>query len=77
MNLREYGISTETDILERKLSKGLEQANKRGIPYVVIVGKTEFEQGEVVVRNMEKETQEKVKINELKNYLQRAAEHSA
>nr|MDO8079678.1 histidine--tRNA ligase [Candidatus Freyarchaeota archaeon] len=70
MNLREYGTPTETDILERKLSKGLEQANKRGIPYVVIVGKTEIKQGEVVVRNMEKETQEKVKINELKNYFQ-------
>jgi histidyl-tRNA synthetase len=77
MNLRDYGISTETNILERKLSKGLEQANKRGIPYVVIVGKSEFEQGEVVIRNMEKETQEKVKTNELKNYFQGATEHSA
>jgi histidyl-tRNA synthetase len=77
MNLRDYGISTETNILERKLSKGLEQANKRGIPYVVIVGKTEFEQGEVMVRNMEKETQEKVKINELKKYFQGVTEPSA
>lgn len=70
MNLRESGLSTETDILERKLSKGLEHANKRGIPYVVIVGKTEFEQGEVVVRNMDREMQEKVKIEKLKNYFQ-------
>lgn len=74
INLRDYAISTETDILERKLSKGLEQANKRGIPFVVIVGKTEIEQEEVVVRNMEKETQEKVKINELKKYFQEVTE---
>lgn len=71
VNLRKLGLSTEIDILERKLTKGLEHANKRGIPYVVIVGKTEFEQGEVVVRNMEKEMQEKVKIEKLKNYFQK------
>lgn len=69
-SLRENGLSTEMDILERKLSKGLERANKMGIPYVVILGKKEFEQGEVVVRNMEKETQELVKIGNLTSYLQ-------
>lgn len=74
INLREYGIPTETDILERKLSKGLEHANKRGIPYVLIVGKKEIEQEEVVIRNMEKEIQEKVKISQLKNYFQGAIE---
>ncbi|MEM3586388.1 MAG: histidine--tRNA ligase [Candidatus Jordarchaeaceae archaeon] len=76
INLREYGMSTEIDVLERKLGKGLEQANKRGIPYVVIVGKTEIEQGEVVVRDMEKQIQEKVKISNLKKYFQGVTETS-
>ncbi|MHA1208375.1 MAG: histidine--tRNA ligase [Candidatus Freyarchaeota archaeon] len=68
MKLRECGMSTETDIMERRLRKALEHASKRGIPYVVIVGRKEFEKGEVVVRNMEKEEQETVKIEDLKNY---------
>ncbi len=47
--LRNKGIGV---MFYDKLKKGLKIANKRGIPFAVVVGKKEIQNGEVVVKNM-------------------------
>ncbi len=69
--LRKNNFSTEIDIMERKVRLGLEHANKRGMPYVLIVGEKELKQNEVVVKDMKSGMQESVKIENLKNYFKR------
>jgi histidyl-tRNA synthetase len=63
--LRKSGISTEVDLMGRKLSEQLKYADKRGIPYAVIVGREEVERGFVMLRDMEKAEQREVKIKNL------------
>jgi histidyl-tRNA synthetase len=63
--LRGEGIPVEVEVMGRKVAKALEDANRRGTPYVVIVGERELSEGAVTLRNMEKKKQSKVKIEEL------------
>jgi histidyl-tRNA synthetase len=60
--LRKYEIPAEVDVMGRKLLEQLKYADKKGIPYTIIVGRKEVEEGFVIVRDMEKEEQQKVKI---------------
>jgi len=50
--LRDAGISTDV-IVEKKLKRALEFADKEGIPYVIIVGKAELEKNVVKIRDMQ------------------------
>ncbi|OGY10973.1 MAG: histidine--tRNA ligase [Candidatus Blackburnbacteria bacterium RIFCSPLOWO2_01_FULL_41_27] len=64
--LREKGIKTEvypTD--SEKMEKQLKYADQKGIPYVIIIGPEESEQGVVRLKNMQTGIQETVKIEEL------------
>jgi len=63
--LRAEGIPVEVEVMGRKVAKALEDANRRGTPYVVIVGERELSEGAVTLRNMEKKEQRTVKIEEL------------
>lgn len=63
--LRGEGIPVEVEVMGRKVAKALEDANRRGTPYVVIVGERELSEGAVTLRNMEKKEQRTVKIEEL------------
>jgi len=63
--LRGEGIPVEVEVMGRKVAKALEDANRRGTPYVVIVGERELSEGAVTLRNMEKKEQSTVKIEEL------------
>ena len=49
----------------RKMSKALEDADRRKIDYAVIVGEKELRDGAITLRNMEKREQKKVKIEKL------------
>ncbi|MBS7647801.1 MAG: histidine--tRNA ligase [Candidatus Bathyarchaeia archaeon] len=63
--LRTENISVELEIMGRKVSKALEDANKRGVSHVIIVGEKELKEDAVVLRNMQKKEQVIVKISEL------------
>ncbi|MEM3770030.1 MAG: histidine--tRNA ligase [Candidatus Bathyarchaeia archaeon] len=63
--LRNEGIAVETEVIRRKVTKALEDANRRGMSHVIIVGEKELSVGAVVLRNMQKKEQSKVKIEEL------------
>jgi len=51
--------------MERSLGKSLEYASKTGIKFTVIVGNNEIANGEVVLKDMTRKTEEKVKISAL------------
>jgi histidyl-tRNA synthetase len=63
--LRAENIPVELEVMGRKVSKALEDADRRGISHVVIVGEKELKEGAVVLRNMRKKEQTTVKIGEL------------
>jgi histidyl-tRNA synthetase len=63
--LRMESIPVEVEVMRRRVSKALEDADRRGISHVVIVGERELKDGAVVLRDMKKKEQAKVKIGEL------------
>ncbi len=50
--LRKNKYYTEVDLLDRRLSKNLEYANRRNIPYVIIMGKRDLMNDNVTLRSM-------------------------
>ncbi|MFH1504746.1 MAG: histidine--tRNA ligase [Candidatus Omnitrophota bacterium] len=63
--LREQGINSDYDYCAKSLKGQLRFAQKKGARFVVIVGEDELKEKSVMLKNMEKSTQEKVKIEEL------------
>lgn len=68
MQLRGKGVSAELFHEPSKLDKQMKYANKRNIPYVIIMGESEMTENVVSIKNMVTGTQEKVAIPELINY---------
>jgi histidyl-tRNA synthetase len=63
--LRESGIPTEFEVMGRKMTKALEDADRRKVDYAVIVGEKELKQDAVVLRNLAKREQTVVTIRKL------------
>lgn len=53
-----------------KLDKQLKYADKKGIPYVVIIGPEEAAKNVVMLKNMKEKTQQTIKIEELKKIIE-------
>ena len=51
---RNGGINTEIDLMLRSISKNLDYANKKGIPFVAILGENELKAGKIKVKGMKK-----------------------
>jgi histidyl-tRNA synthetase len=60
--LREAGVAVELEVMGRKMTKALEDADKRGMDYAVIVGERELKQGKAMVKDLAKRTQTEVDI---------------
>ncbi len=63
--LRDADISVEVEVTGRKVSKALEDANRKRMDYAIIVGEKELKEGSVVVRNLVKREQKIVKIKKI------------
>ena len=63
--LREAGISTEVYPDAAKMKKQMEYANRRQIPYVVIIGSNELAEGKATVKNMATGEQSLVTFEEI------------
>ncbi|MCL2135448.1 MAG: histidine--tRNA ligase [Candidatus Bathyarchaeota archaeon] len=63
--LRDQNIPVEYEIMGRKMAKALEDANKRGLDYAVIVGERELKEGTVVLKDLKKHEQTTVPITNL------------
>jgi histidyl-tRNA synthetase len=58
--LRNKGLKVDVDMVDRKLMKSLDFANKQGIPYVVVLGENELESGELMMKEMKTSKEYKV-----------------
>ena len=63
--LRDAGINTDIDSMERGPSRNLEYANSLGIPYVIFVGKKELEENKIKLRDMKSGKEEMLDIQTL------------
>ena len=63
--LRDAGINTDIDSMDRGPSKNLEYANSLGIQYVVFVGKKELQEYKVKLRDMKSGKEEMLKVEDV------------
>jgi histidyl-tRNA synthetase len=63
--LRNAGIVVEVEVMGRKMAKALEDADRRGMDFAVIIGEQELKEGAVVVRNLRKREQSTVMIDKV------------
>ena len=63
--LRHSGIWVEFEVMGRKMTKALEDADKRRVHYAVIIGERELKESKVVVKDLAKRTQTQVEIAKL------------
>ena len=63
--LRKSNIKTDIDLLEKGLSRNLEYANVKKIPYVLICGPDELKQDKVKLKDMTTGKEELININEI------------
>jgi histidyl-tRNA synthetase len=63
--LREANMPVEVEVSGRKVSKALEDADRREMDYAIIVGEKELKEGSVVIRNLAKREQTTVKIGKI------------
>jgi len=63
--LRDADIPTEVEVMGRKVTKALEDADRRKMNYAIIVGERELKDGAVVIRNLKKREQKTVKIKKI------------
>jgi histidyl-tRNA synthetase len=63
--LRKARIRTEFEVMGRKMTKALEDADRRHVDYAVIVGEKELQQSAVVLRDLAKREQTVVAIEKL------------
>jgi len=63
--LREADIPAEVEVMGRKVTAALEDADRRGMSYAIIVGEKELKENAVAIRNLAKREQKIVKIEKL------------
>lgn len=67
--LRDAGIASEIYPESKKMGKQMEYANRRGIPYVVIIGGNELASGEATVKDMTRGEQQSIPFAKLADSL--------
>ena len=67
--LRQSGLNVETVLSPTKLGKQFQNADKQGIPVVIMVGPDEAEQAQVTVKHLKSGVQETMDQDSLLNYL--------
>lgn len=70
--LRNAGISSDMDFLNRSLKAQFKTANTSGVRYVCVIGEEELRSGKVTLKDMETGEQQPLTMNEGLEYLERA-----
>lgn len=65
--IRKIGINTEMQLTDLKLQKQLRYADKKNIPWVVILGEDEIKSGKVILKDMLKQEQYSITMEEIPN----------
>jgi len=69
--MRNKGIPAVMNLVDRGLSKQLEEADRRKVPFVVMILPREIEEGCVVLKDMDQKEEMKIKIDEIEKYIRR------
>jgi len=64
--LHQAGINAELYLEDAKLDKQFKYADKKGVPWVIIQGSKEVEEGVVMLRNMVSGEQESLSVADCK-----------
>lgn len=64
--LRSMDIANEYDLMSRSLSKQLDYANSKGVPYVIFVGEKEISSKKLKLRNMKSGEEKEVNLDNLR-----------
>lgn len=67
--LQQQGIKIDINYNQKSFKKALEYANAENIPYVLVLGEDELKEGVIVLKNMDSGDQEKIKLGDLANKL--------
>ncbi|WP_077404075.1 histidine--tRNA ligase [Cellulophaga omnivescoria] len=67
--LRKNGVKADVYPSAVKMQKQMKYANKRNVPYVVLIGEQELLNGDFVVKNMEKGDQQTYKLSNVSEFL--------
>jgi histidyl-tRNA synthetase len=70
--LRNGGVSVELEVTGRTVTRALQDANRKGITHVIIIGPKEMEKLEVTVRNLQKREQHAIKTRNLLEEVRKA-----
>lgn len=68
MALRGKGIAAEIFHENAKMDKQMKYANKRNIPFVVILGESELQENMMSIKNLESGKQEKIGAEQILSY---------
>ncbi|WP_226659247.1 histidine--tRNA ligase [Pseudalkalibacillus hwajinpoensis] len=60
---RKLGYQIEVDMSEKRLSKSLERASKRGIENVILIGKEEVKNKEIILKTLNEGKEERITFN--------------
>ncbi|HVP26428.1 MAG TPA: histidine--tRNA ligase [Candidatus Bathyarchaeia archaeon] len=71
--LRNAGMMVEFEVMGRKMAKALEDADRRGINYAVIVGEREFKEGRVMIKDLKRREQSTVEIGKIREAIKNNA----
>lgn len=63
--LRDADIPVEVEVMGRKVTRALEDADRRELEYAIILGEKELKEGAVVIRNLKRREQQVVKIDKM------------
>jgi histidyl-tRNA synthetase len=74
--LRDEDLRVEVEVMGRKMSKALEDANKKRTGFAVIVGERELKEEAVTLRDLEKREQSVVKIDKLVDVMKKQTSQS-
>jgi histidyl-tRNA synthetase len=69
--LRDADMLVEVEVMGRKMTKALEDADRRKTKYAIIVGERELKEGSVVLRDLSKRDQRTVPIEKLVDEIKR------
>ncbi|MDO6492960.1 MULTISPECIES: histidine--tRNA ligase [unclassified Cellulophaga] len=67
--LRKNGVKADVYPSSVKMQKQMKYANKRNVPYVIIIGEQELSDGNFVVKNMEKGDQQTYKLSKVSEFV--------
>lgn len=67
--LRKNGVKADVYPSAVKMQKQMKYANKRNVPYVVLIGEQELFNGDFVVKNMEKGDQQTYKLSNVSEFI--------